>query len=619
MKSRQVEELTPRTWTSESIKEDDYGPTEMSSGCVRHLMSPPGSHFRLAWDVVGALLIFYDLIAIPLTVFSPPAVSFTIVMDWITLLFWTANMLTSPFVGYIENGVTVMVPKKIFGKYMRSWFIIDALTVPPDWAFSLMEAIRPNGMEADAGAEGGGDSDSSGGFKMLRIMRLMRMTRLLRLVKLRRLLQSINDFIDSEYYSIITNIFKMIILLCVINHIIACIWFMIGKEISGANSWINAHGIMNDIWIDQYMNSFHWSITQFTPSSMPIGPVNLIERTFTVTVIVFALVGFSYVVGSISGSLAQLRAMQEDSYKQFWMLRRYLKRNKLPIPLQHRIRKYLEHAWTKEKENVPASQIKILGLLSDQLNCELVAELSVPHLKVHPLFEQIASISSVTMHRLATSAIKRKSLAINDTLFHPTEIATHMYLVTGGELEYLRASPESMGGTDMDRQTSKMSSRQTSCMSTGTGMGCSGSGWVEVKEHKDWIAEPVLWMTSWIHLGKLVAKNPAELMTVDPIKFAEVIRMNPQSFRLAKIYSAGFVMWLNGVAKYTADDLYTEEENHPMSITFMGDEYEVPVTNAMANLKASTGIANWWNLLMIKLGRRKHHSSIQPSRTSSLA
>jgi len=150
-------------------------------------------------------------------------------------------------------------------------------------------------------------------------------------------------------------------------------------------------------------------------------------------------------------------------------------------------------------------------------------------------------------------------------------------------------------------------------------MGCSGSGWVEVKEHKDWIAEPVLWMTSWIHLGKLVAKNPAELMTVDPIKFAEVIRMNPQSFRLAKIYSAGFVLWLNGVAKFTADDLFTEQENHPMSITFMGDEYEVPVTNAMANLKASTGIANWWNLLMIKLGRRKHHSSIQPSRTSSLA
>lgn len=37
------------------------------------------------------------------------------------------------------------------------------------------------------------------------------------------------------------------------------------------------------------------------------------ERLFSIVVIIFALVGFSYVVGSITGSLTQLRALKVGS------------------------------------------------------------------------------------------------------------------------------------------------------------------------------------------------------------------------------------------------------------------------------------------------------------------
>merc|ERR1719414_2266156 len=99
------------------------------------------------------------------------------------------------------------------------------------------------------------------------------------------------------------------------------------------------------------MTAFHWSITQFTPASMSVQPTNLVERTFAVAVVVCALVGFSYVVGSITGSLTQLRGIHEEESKIFWELRRYLKRNKVNPELSYRIQRYCEHAWHSQQEN----------------------------------------------------------------------------------------------------------------------------------------------------------------------------------------------------------------------------------------------------------------------------
>merc|ERR1719471_252981 len=105
-------------------------------------------------------------------------------------------------------------------------------------------------------------------------------------------------------------------------------------------------------WDYLYFTSFHWAITQFTPASMDVQPQNLLERVFTVLIVVFALVAFSYVVGSITGSLTQLRSMQEDTYKQFWNLRRYLKQHRVPTALSARIQRYLEHAWSSQGQKL---------------------------------------------------------------------------------------------------------------------------------------------------------------------------------------------------------------------------------------------------------------------------
>jgi len=479
---------------------------------------------------------------------------FTIVMDWITLIFWTINIFATLLVGYVEKGVTVMVPWKILLHYLKTWFVVDMLVVLPDWAFTIT-------------AMQGGDTSAGKSVKLLRILRLARTIRLLRLMKLKWILAKINDLIDSEYASIMANIVKMILSLIALNHFFACMWYLVStlqidEDDKDSDTWIVFYGFKDRHWGYQYLTSFHWSITQFTPSSMHVQPQNLPERLFAIITVVLGLVVFSYLVGSITGSLTQLRAMQEEGAKQFWNLRRFLRHNSVPMALASRILKYLEHAWLKQKEHVSPENIKLLGLLSEQLYDELYCSMSVPHLKVHPLFQHINDLSSVTMHRLARTAISRKLLARGDTLFIPGETGTHMYFVVSGKLRYIKPDP-----TDESRDREE---------------------WVDKGE--DWIAEPVLWTPSWVHQGMLIATTECDLLLVSADKFAEVIRLSPPVHSLVSCYATSFMKWLSEQALKDSSSLSDICQGEDVSDTLRGfivrDE-NVPSEKPRSNWTAS--------------------------------
>ncbi|CAK0909813.1 unnamed protein product, partial [Prorocentrum cordatum] len=104
----------------------------------------------------------------------------------------------------------------------------------------------------------------------------------------------------------------------------------------------------------------------------------------------------------------------------------------LAAELSIRIQKYLEHMWQAMQESKPVKDVRLIQLLSEQLNSELKYELALHQLRIHPLFSELCEISSVTVHRLANHALSHKLLCEGDTLFHAGEVATHMYIVVKG-------------------------------------------------------------------------------------------------------------------------------------------------------------------------------------------
>jgi len=273
---------------------------------------------------------------------------------------------------------------------------------------------------------------------MLRVVRLARVIRLLRLVRLKRLFEKIEDALDSEYYSVLFNIFKMMLLLFTVNHVIACAWYALADLASagGVNTWVDTLRLTMSLesfdWVHLYLVSLHWSLTQFTPAGMDVTPTNEIERGFTIGVVIFALVGFAYVVGSITASLGQLRAMSEEASKDFWQMRRFLNQNSVDHILAARIQRFVEYAYTRQQKTMSINQVKVLSLLSKQLMEELQSTINQPHMKVHPLFNFLNEFSFITMNRLAKESVSHMEMAQGDTLFLPEQHATCMYFLACG-------------------------------------------------------------------------------------------------------------------------------------------------------------------------------------------
>lgn len=268
-------------------------------------------------------------------------------------------------------------------------------------------------------------------------------------------------------------------------------------------------------WEHLYLVSLHWSLTQFTPAGMDVTPTNEVERGFTIGVVVFALVGFAYVVGSITASLAQLRTMSEEASKDFWQMRRFLNQNSVDHNLAARIQRFVEYAYSRQQKTMSINQVKVLSLLSKQLMEELQCAINLPHMKVHPLFMFLNEFSFITMNRCAKESISHMEMAQGDTLFLPEQHANCMYFVSFGRLEYIRMIDN------------------------------SGHEYKEfVDKGEDWLAEPALWTEAWYHVGEAKAYTDCEVLLVDPKAFEEILNVVRPVASIVAQYCRRFMAWL---------------------------------------------------------------------------
>uniref|UniRef100_A0A7S2BT85 Cyclic nucleotide-binding domain-containing protein n=1 Tax=Alexandrium andersonii TaxID=327968 RepID=A0A7S2BT85_9DINO len=236
--------------------------------------------------------------------------------------------------------------------------------------------------------------------------------------------------------------------------------------------------------------------------------------------------------------------MTEDHSNQFWTLRRYLKQHHVPMTLNVRIQRYLDHAWARQKRSV--SEPKLLQLLSVQLTNELQCARSVPPLVVHPLFHYLNEISDVTVQRLAVNAISRQNLARGDRLFFPGETATHVYFVVAGRMRY-------------DKAVEPTQSNQVE--------------WVDKNE--DWISEPVLWTPAWVHLGILQAHTEAELLLIDASKFGGIVSLTPAALAVVRHYARSFLKWMNQMSYDSLSDISQGEDISDKLRQFITDSEEL--------------------------------------------
>ncbi|CAE7555002.1 eag [Symbiodinium sp. CCMP2592] len=399
----------------------------------RWLPLHPGSSVRLTWDALALVLLFYDVVYIPLGALDPPSTTFTDVLEWFSLVFWTLDMVMTCLSAYYYKGEIVTEFRRIAKNYLKTWFFLDVVVLAPEW----MERLGSAGEE------------SGEAFKIIRSFRFLRTLRLLRLLKLQKLLAMVYDLIDSEFTFIMFTCIRLIFFIVVLNHCIACVWYWVGKSSleGGYDSWMNIGGvpIIEASFPYRYTTSMHWSLTQFTPASMEISARNTGERVFSIMILFFALIVFSSVIGQVTSSMMSLQNMQalRDEFtgqqqKAVLAPPALPERSQGEVPKKSRSRiiRFLEQRVPKESQKVQQRDIKILSLLSEPLKDLLAWELHRRLLGRHRLFYILHGAIEAMMMRVCSVAVSESTLAEQDELFRAGESASHMTFVLSGHFHY---------------------------------------------------------------------------------------------------------------------------------------------------------------------------------------
>lgn len=403
---------------------------------LQKLVSSPSSKWRLWWDALGILLLTSDLVAVPLQVFNTAESDFQIGMRWASAAFWTLDIIFSFFVGYHNNGIVEMNLLKVFKNYVTSWFLLDMSLASLDWTFLILALV--SGWTDTAG------SKTQGAARLAKISRFMRAFRLLRLMKFRMVVTDLSFRIRTEELRTFFYIVKLIMIILFVNHFVGCCFYglhYIQEAIGGTDvsrTWVNKYFSPDDSMNYRYWTSLHWSLTQFTPASMEVVPVNELERFYTVCVLLFAMVTFSSFISSITTAMTVLRQNNARKMVDELSLRRFLVEHNISAELTQRIVHFTHERSHNSRLQVRSCEenTELVKSLPESLKHALRKEFFTPIVSGHPLFAFAGLIDLEIIPTLCKRALVEKHLVRRDEIFGHGKEVTHMLFIVSGALTY---------------------------------------------------------------------------------------------------------------------------------------------------------------------------------------
>jgi len=547
-KANEREKMTRMQKMRKMAKSVDFHHLEdtesLLSKVLQKLVMHPSSPNRLIWVSLGVLMVTYDLIMLPMGAFDLPF-DVQMVMDVFTYVissFWTADIILNFFTGFhIKGGSLEMRSRKTAWHYLHTWFIVDIVLVMIDWVVIAVDAFILNG-------DGGGRSGAGSArlVKSVRAMRILRSIRLLRVAKLPSVFKDLTISMGrSEYAGLVFGIIKHLSSILIINHLVACVWFFIGKD--NPDGWVKVYKAADAFWQDQYLISLHWSLCQLTPAPTRIQPTNFVERLYTVTVIVFALITFSSFVSSITNLMNQRRMLKSHEAKQFAKLEHYLHDNHISFHLASRVRRFLEHSVYEAKRKPHETNVELIPKLSEPLKQELHLEVHGPVVSKHPFFLNYMHLNLPAMKKLCHMCIREVELSMDDILYNSGELAKGMYFLTNGKLEYTRSCD--------DHHT--------------TLYGDDNCDEDHVPVCNNWCTEMVLW-TPWEHRGMMKAQSQSSLTAIHFDDFHNIIRLNKAGQLEASAYAIEAVRILN--ERQQTDSTPTDLDGWPFDSSQIGSK-----------------------------------------------
>ncbi|CAK9006737.1 Cyclic nucleotide-gated cation channel subunit A (Cyclic nucleotide-gated ion channel subunit A) (CNG channel) [Durusdinium trenchii] len=415
--------------TNEIITMKMNAPMREAATVLQGLVLKPNSWQQLLWTTIGALLILWDLITIPLGFFNlPQFLDFLTIFARVSFAYWIIDMPLHVIFGTEINGAQELRPKKLLKMYLRSWFLIDLMIISIDAVIIILEVFQET-------------SDEFSMWRSARFFRALRLLRLLRLLRVTKLQQEVmvvaNRFLSTNAF-LVLKIGGGIFMMLITNHIIACCWFGVGTfgREDGHGWLVNFQMNENTDFPESYAAALHWSLTQFTPATNNIAPDNVTERIFAVVVILVAVIIFSSFIASISSTLNALRVSRVAHSKQYMNLFQFFNERNLSVNLYGKVKEVLrtENLTMRIQEK----EVGLLDKIPERLKMQLHNEIYMPFLlslKIWPRgdIDDIQYIYSNVCHR----AMVEGYASPGQDVFMPGTDCRDVYILESGRMLYL--------------------------------------------------------------------------------------------------------------------------------------------------------------------------------------
>ncbi|CAE8693180.1 unnamed protein product [Polarella glacialis] len=439
-----------------------------------------------AWEVLGLLMISWDLFAVPMQVFEPYPIEIIVSTTILTTLYWTCDVPFTFLASQHSDGGRHLSLKAKARQCASSWVLFDSIMVLVNWLAVVLIIVVAAERHDHALSHIGGQEMLKfvSGFRVLRVPRFIFKSKA-------GFLALLEEYGGSTKVRIMSGIAGMLVFIVLTNHLIACAFYGIatipGLDTNWAYYAFELTGRTS--WLYRYTTSYHWAMGLFHTSGSDILPTNSAERIFVQFVLIWNLAVFSTLIASMGNALQQLRELNEERTEQFAKVRRYFSSNNVQSGLAKKAWAALSLAAQKPKRRTHWDEIKILQHLPKSLQAELHRHIREPILSVHPFFSAFDRSFTMQLQQVYQLCISEISTEQGQELFHTGEASTQMYFVMEGTFCY------HAGGM----------TAEPSFLSTG-----------------QWVGEPVLWM-NWKHTGRLLAKTPCAVLAVKSKELQETL------------------------------------------------------------------------------------------------
>lgn len=262
---------------------------------------------------------------------------------------------------YDKTRKLVTDQKRIQKAYLRSWFLVDFLSVIPfDFIVKLLISTGTTSTKAQS-------------TKLLRLSRIARFARLAKLTKLTKLHEctaALRQFlhnlgISALEFEFLLRILGLVFLMFAIAHIFGCIWLQLGRvNVASNDGWMTkmepddlehlqanlplcddpeGDGC-NERHLDLYVQSIYFTLV--TMSSVGYGdfhPITTGERQYCIITIIVAIFLNAYIIGAFSSIMSNLKYDSQRYDTKMRQITEFLKFIDAPSVVADKVQRFYQY------------------------------------------------------------------------------------------------------------------------------------------------------------------------------------------------------------------------------------------------------------------------------------